>query len=91
MAFFRQKIVQSPDDFHLAVSDDADAVAEAFDVGENVAGEEDRFADFLAFLDEFGDVASTERIESRLWLVEYDEFGVADEGLSEPDALEHAF
>ena len=58
---------------------------------ENVAGKEDRFADFLAFLDEFGDVASTERIESRLWLVEYDEFGVADEGLSEPDALEHAF
>ena len=82
---------EGADGFHLSVTDDADAIAESFDIRQNMAREEDGFTFFFAFEDEVDDVSSPERIETRLRFVEDDEVRVSDERLGESDALEHSF
>ena len=74
----------------LAVVDDADAVAEFFDFGHDVAGKDDGFALFAAAADELDDVAGGEDVEAESGFVEDHDGGIVNDAACDGDALFHA-
>ena len=72
--------------FDLAVIDDDDPIRDHFDFRENMGGNEDRVVQGEAF-DQLPDLADLDRIEAVGWLVEDEELGLVDEGISQADPL----
>src|SRR6266850_5147650 len=77
-------------DKELARLDDTDGVAELFDFGHDVAGEDDGFATITAFTDEGGDGAGGHNVEAARGLVENHDRGVVDESAGDGSFLLHA-
>src|SRR5438105_12246386 len=69
---------------------DANGVAELFDFGHDVRGEDDGFAVVAAFVDEGGDGASGHDIEAVRGLVEDHDRRIVDEGAGDGSFLLHA-
>src|SRR5260370_29462193 len=74
----------------FAALDDADDVAELFDVAHDVGGEDYGFAAVAAFADESGDGASGHDVEAVGGLVEDHHRGIMNEGASDGSFLLHA-
>ena len=70
--------------------DDADGVAELFDFGHDVRGENDGFAVVAAFVDESSDGARGHDIKTVGGLVEDHDGGVVDESAGDGSFLLHA-
>src|SRR6266850_5233791 len=78
--------------FHqeFAGLDNADGVAELFDFGHDVGGEDDGFAVVAAFADESGDGAGSHDVEAVGGLVENHDGWIVDEGPCDRSLLHHA-
>src|SRR5579864_347603 len=63
--------------------DDADGVAELFDFGHDVRGEDDRFAAVAAFADESDNGACGHDVEAAGWLVKDHDWWVVNESASD--------
>src|SRR5439155_7390997 len=70
--------------------DDADGVAELFDFGHDVRGEDDGFAVVAAFVDESGDAARGHDTEAVGGLIEDHDRRIVDEGAGDGGFLLHA-
>src|SRR5258708_22074392 len=75
---------------HFASSQDDDAVAQRFDVRENVRREEDRLAAFLLFEDEVAHLFSSDRIEPAHRLVQHKRLGDRPPGPGDAPPVEGA-
>ena len=85
-----QQVGDPADLLELAAMEDRDPVADVLHVGQQVAGQDDRLALLAQLADQVLDLGRADRVEARGRLVEQDQLGVVDQGLSQPDAALHA-
>lgn len=90
-AEFGEEVVKGAKFAELSFGDDGDAVAEHFDVLEDVGGEEYGFAAVTEAKDDIADIFSSDWIESAHGFIEDHKIGVVDQGLCDANALDHAF
>ena len=74
----------------LALGEDGHAVADLFDLVEEVAGEEDGAVSVAEATDKFSDFDHALRVEAVCGFVEEDQVRVAEEGVRQAEALFHA-
>ena len=74
---------------HLAVIDDRDARAQLFELGQDVAADDDRLAEGAQLPEQFAELDPGARIEARCRLVEKQDLGVVDERVGEAQPLLH--
>src|SRR5579859_685523 len=90
LAEFVAKLREGTFDEEFAGLDDADGVAELFDFGHDVRGEDDGFAVVAAFADEGSDGAGGHDVEAVGGLVENHDGRVVDERAGDGGFLHHA-
>src|ERR1700719_1589932 len=90
LGIFVAELREGAFDEQLTGLDNADGVAELFDFGHDVGGEDDGFASVTAFADEGGDGACGHNVEAARGLVENHDRGVVDESAGNGSFLLHA-
>lgn len=78
-------------EYHAPLMDDPHAIADLFNIGEDVGAEKQRLALAFQFLEDILDHSATERIEAAAGLVEDEKFGIVKHGGSERQTLLHTF
>ena len=78
-------------DFHQSsLVQDADAMADQFDLRQQMRTEKDGFAGAIGFQQQLAHRDPRQRIERRSWLVEDQQLGIVDQRLRQTDALLHS-